>query len=72
MNQVREKLSHAWRHIQSFLFPMIWDELGVLTAMQKLLNSVLETIKLEEYPLIGRVPGRPWKTALPLHGPLSR
>ena len=60
MNQVHEKLSHTWRHIQSFLFPMIWDELGELTAKQKLLISVLETIKLEEYlPYIGRVPGRP-------------
>ncbi len=60
MNQAREKLSHTWRHIQSFLFPMIWDELGELTAKQKLLISVLETIKLEEYlPYIGRVPGRP-------------
>ena len=39
---------------------MIWDELGELTAKQKLLISVLETIKLEEYlPYIGRVPGRP-------------
>ena len=60
MNQAREKLSHTWRHIQSFLFPMIWDELGELTAKQKFLISVLETIKLEEYlPYIGRVPGRP-------------
>jgi len=60
MNQAREKLSHTWRHIQSFLFPMIWDELGELTAKQKLLISVLETIKLVEYlPYIGRVPGRP-------------
>ena len=56
----REKLSHTWRHIQSFLFPMIWDELGELTAKQKLLISVLETIKLEEYfPYISRAPGRP-------------
>ena len=60
MNQAREKLSHTWQHIQSFLFPMIWDELGELTAKQKLLVTVLETIKLEEYlPYIGRVPGRP-------------
>ena len=49
MNKVREKLSHTWRHIQSFLSPMIWDELGELTAKQKLLIGVLETIKLEEY-----------------------
>ena len=38
---------------------MIWDEPGELTAKQKLLISVLETIKLEEYfPYISRAPGR--------------
>jgi hypothetical protein len=60
MNQAREKLSHTWRHIQSFLFPMIWDELGELTAKQQLLVSVLEVAKLEEHlPYGGRYPGRP-------------
>ena len=39
---------------------MIWDELCELTAKQKLLISVLETIKLEEYfPYISRAPGCP-------------
>ena len=60
MNQAREKLSHTWRHIESFLFPMIWEELGELTAKQKLLVSVLELAKLEEHlPYAGRFPGRP-------------
>lgn len=60
MNQTREKLSHTWEHIQSFLFPMIWEELGELTAKQKLLVNVLEFAKLEEHlPYAGRFPGRP-------------
>lgn len=60
MNQAREKLSHTWRHIQSYLFPMIWEELGELTQKQKLLVNVLELAKLEEHlPYAGRFPGRP-------------
>lgn len=60
MNQALEKLSHTWDHIQSFLFPMIWDELGALTEKQKLLVNVLEFAKLEEHlPYAGRYPGRP-------------
>lgn len=60
MNQAREKLSHTWQHIQSFLFPLIEEELGALTAKQKLLVNVLEYTKLEEHlPYAGRFPGRP-------------
>lgn len=60
MNQAVDRLSHTWRHIQSFLFPMIWEELGELTAKQRLLVSVLEFAKLEEHlPYAGRFPGRP-------------
>ena len=60
MSRALDKLSHTWRHIQSFLFPMIWEELGELTAKQKLLVSVLELAKLEEHlPYAGRFPGRP-------------
>jgi len=39
---------------------MIWDELGELTAKQKLLVNILELAKLEEHlPYAGRFPGRP-------------
>ena len=65
MNQALEKLSHTWDHIQSFLFPMIWDELGALTEKQKLLVNVLEFAKLEEHlPYAGRYPGRPLEDRL--------
>ncbi|MCU7849300.1 MAG: transposase [Candidatus Thiodiazotropha sp. (ex Lucinoma kastoroae)] len=60
MNQAQAKLSHTWRHIQSFLFSLIWEELGELTAKQKRLVSVLEFAKLEEHlPYAGQFPGRP-------------
>lgn len=60
MNQVRQKLSHTWEHIQGFLFPMIRRELGELTHKQKQLVSVLELIRLEEHiPYTGAFPGRP-------------
>jgi hypothetical protein len=60
MNQAREILSHTWQHIQSFLFPMIWEEVGALTEKQQLLVNVLELAKLEEHlPYAGRYPGRP-------------
>ncbi len=60
MNQARAKLSHTWQHIQSFLFPLMEEELGELTDKQKLLVKVLEQIKLEVYfPYAGRFPGRP-------------
>ena len=60
MNLTRVRLSLTWQHIQSFLFPMLWEELGELTAKQKLLVSVLEMTKLEEHiPIISGYPGRP-------------
>jgi hypothetical protein len=60
MNPVQEKLLHTWEHIQSFLFPMIRDELGELTTKQELLVKVLEVAKLEEHlPYAGGYPGRP-------------
>jgi len=47
-------------HIQSYLFPMIREEIGELTAKQKQLVSVLEFVKLEEHiPGPGRFIGRP-------------
>ena len=57
---VSDKLSQPWWHIQRFLFPLIGEELGELTAKQKLLVSLLELVKLEEHlPYAGRFPGRP-------------
>lgn len=33
MNQAREILSHTWQYIQGFLFPMLEDELGVISGV---------------------------------------
>jgi len=60
MNQTLQGLSHTWAHIQGFLFPMMREEIGELTAKQRLLVNVLEFAKLEEHiPYAGRYPGRP-------------
>jgi hypothetical protein len=60
MNQTLDKLSHTWAHIQSFLFPMMSEELGELTSLQMQWVNVLEVSKLEEHlPYAGRYPGRP-------------
>jgi len=60
MSQTRERLSHAWDHIQSFLFPMLREELGALTERQKLLVNVLEFANVEAHlPYTRGYPGRP-------------
>ena len=62
MNQTRQRLSHAWDHIQSFLFPIIREELGGLTEKQKLLVNVLEFANVEAHlPYTRGFPGRPSK-----------
>lgn len=60
MSQARRRLSHAWDHIQSFLFPMMREELGELTEKQKLLVNVLEFANVEGHlPYTRGFPGRP-------------
>ena len=60
MSQTLNRLSHTWQHIQSFLFPMIREELGELTQKQKLLVNVLEFANLEAHlPYTRGYPGRP-------------
>lgn len=60
MSQTRERLSHAWSHIQSFLFPMMREELGELTEKQKLLVKVLEFANVAAHlPYTRGFPGRP-------------
>lgn len=60
MNQVRQKLSHTWQHIQSTLFPMIQEEVGELTKKQMQWVQVLEIAQLEAHiPSARGYPGRP-------------
>lgn len=39
---LRERLSNAWDHVQGFLFPMLVEEVGPLTAQHERLVVVLE------------------------------
>lgn len=60
MNQLKETLSQYWLTIQGSLFPWLKEELGELTNKQKLLITVLEVLRIEEYiPNYFRFPGRP-------------
>ena len=60
MNQLKETLSQYWLTIQGNLFPWLKEELGELTAKQKLLITVLEILRIEEHiPSHFRLPGRP-------------
>lgn len=59
MNQLRESLSHFWNKVYGFLFPILEEELGELTAKQQQLISILEIIRIEDFvkPFFGA--GRP-------------
>jgi len=60
MNQLKETLSQYWLTIQGTLFPWLKEELGEPTSKQKLLITVLEVLRIEEYiPSHFRLPGRP-------------
>ena len=60
MNQTRQSLSTIWNHFQNNLFPILQDELGILTERQKKLVQVIDVAQVERYfPYRGRMPGRP-------------
>ncbi len=53
-------LSHTWGHIQSFLFPMLREEIGALTEKHQQVIQVLEVLNVDAHlPYVGRCPGRP-------------
>ena len=59
---LRETLSNAWDHIQGFLFPMLCDEVGPLTAQHERLVVVLEVAGVEAFVSMWHgLPGRPLK-----------
>lgn len=60
MNQTRQSLSTIWNHFQNNLFPILQDELGILTERQKKLVQAIDVAQVERYfPYRGRMPGRP-------------
>ena len=46
---LRVSLSNTWSHIQGFLFPMLWDEVGPLTDKQEQVVVVLEVARIEAF-----------------------
>ena len=57
---LRETLTNTWDHIQGFLFPMLREEIGPLTAQHERLVVVLEVAGIESAILAcPGLPGRP-------------
>ena len=59
---LRETLSNTWDHVQGFLFPMLREEAGPLTAQHERLVVVLEVAGVEAFVRTWPgLPGRPLK-----------
>jgi hypothetical protein len=43
---LRETLTNSWDHIQSFLFPILREEVGLLTAQHQRLVVVLDVARV--------------------------
>ena len=57
---LREMLTNSWDHIQGFLFPMLREEVGPLTAQHERFVIVLEMARIEAFVQVWRgLPGRP-------------
>jgi hypothetical protein len=55
-----ETLSNTWDHIQGFLFPMLREEVGPLTAQHERLIIVLDVARVETFvQMWSGLPGRP-------------
>jgi hypothetical protein len=59
---LRETLTNSWDHIQGFLFPMLREEAGPLTAQHERIVVVLEVARIERFVQVWPgLPGRPPK-----------
>jgi hypothetical protein len=57
---LRETLNNTWEHIQGFLFPMLREEVGPLTAQHERLVVVLDLARIEAFVgMWSGLPGRP-------------
>jgi hypothetical protein len=57
---LRETLTNSWDHIQGFLFPMLREEVGPLTAQHERLVVVLDVARVEAFvQMWSGLPGRP-------------
>lgn len=59
MNQLLERVSHYWNKVYGFLFPILEEELGELTAKQQQLINTLEIIRIEDFVETFSGAGRP-------------
>ena len=59
---LRDRLSNAWDHVQGFLFPILREDAGPLTAQHERLVMVLEVAGVEAFVTMWPgLPGRPPK-----------
>jgi hypothetical protein len=57
---LRETLTNTWDHIQGFLFPMLREEVGPLSAQHERLVVVLDVARIEAFvQMWPGLPGRP-------------
>jgi hypothetical protein len=57
---LRQTLTNTWDHIQGFLFPMLREEVGPLTAQHERLVIVLDVARVETFvQMWAGLPGRP-------------
>jgi len=57
---LRETLTNSWDHIQSFLFPILREEVGLLTTQHQRLVVVLDVARVEAFvQMHPGLPGRP-------------
>jgi hypothetical protein len=57
---LRETLANTWNHVQGFLFPMLQEEVGQLTASHQRLVIVLDVARIEAFvQMWSGLPGRP-------------
>jgi hypothetical protein len=57
---LRERQTNTWDHIQGFLFPMLREEVGPLTAPPERLAVVLGVARVEVFvQMWSGLPGRP-------------
>jgi len=61
MNQTSARLAQHWSVIQGYLFPILEEELGPLSASHKSVAQSLELIRIEEF--IPSSHGMPWRPA---------
>ena len=70
---LRETLTNSWDHIQSFLFPMLREEVGLLTAQHQRLVVVLDVARVEAFvQMYPACRGDRRKIATRWRAPLSR